>query len=46
MRMNHEDFKGILKVIEPDVTLRQLIGGHKVIVEAERFTVTLRLFAT
>ena len=46
MQMNHEDFKRILKVIEPDVTLRQVMGGHKVIVEAERFTVTLAFLAT
>ena len=46
MQMNHEDFKRILKVIEPDVTLRQVMGGHKAIVEAERFTVTLGFLAT
>ena len=46
MRMNHEDFKRILKAIEPDVTLRQVMGGYKVIVEVEKFTVTLRSRAT
>ena len=46
MQMNQEDFKRILKVMEPDVTLRQVMGGRKVIVEAERFTVTLGFLAT
>ena len=31
MRMNHEDFKRLLKAIEPDITPRQVMGGHKVI---------------
>ena len=46
MRMNHEDFKRLLKAIEPDITPRQVMGGHKVIAAAERLTVTLRFLAT
>lgn len=46
MRMNREDFKRILKAIEPDITPRQVMGGHEVIVAAERLTVTLPFLAT
>ena len=46
MRMNHEDFKKILKAIEPDITPRQVMGGHKVIAAAERLTLTMRFLAT
>ena len=46
MRMNHEDFKSILKAIEPDITPRQVMGGHRVIAAAERLTLTIRFLAT
>ena len=41
MRMNHEDFEKILKAIEPDVSPRQVMGGHKVIAASERLTLTI-----
>ena len=44
--MNHEDFKNIFKAIEPDITPRQVIGGHKVIAAAERVTLTMPFLAT
>ena len=44
--MNREHFKTILKDIEPDITRRQVMGGHKVIAAAERFTLTMRFLAT
>ena len=43
MLMNHEDFKEILKAIEPDLTQRQVMG---VIVAAERLTLTIQFLAT
>ena len=46
MRMTHEDFLAILSRIEPDITPRQVTGGHKVISPAERLTLTLRFLAT
>lgn len=46
MRMAHEQFLKILTAIEPSVTKRQVIGGHKVISPAERLTLTLRFLAT
>ena len=46
MLMNHEDFKEIMKAIEPDITQRQVMGGHKVIVAAERLTLTIQFLAT
>ena len=46
IRMNHEDFKSILKAIEPDITPLQVMGGHKVIAAAERLTLTLRFLTT
>ena len=46
MRMNREDFEKILKAIEPDVSPRQVMGGHKVIAAAERLTLTIRFLTT
>ena len=46
MRMNREDFKKILKAIEPDITPHQAMRGHKVIAAAERFTLTIWFLAT
>lgn len=46
MRMAHEQFLETLTAIEPSVTKRQVIGGHKVISPAERLTLTLRFLAT
>lgn len=46
MRMAHEQFIEILTAIEPFITKRQVIGGHKVISPAERLTLTLRFLAT
>ena len=36
MRINHEDFKGILKAIEPDITLRQVISSNSMITRERR----------
>ena len=46
MRMTHDDFLAILRRIEPDITPRQVTGGHKVISAAERLTLTVRFLAT
>ena len=46
MRMNREDFEKILKAIEPDVSPREVMGGHKVIAASERLTLTIRFLAT
>ena len=46
MRMTHDDFLEILRLIEPDITPRQVTGGHKVIRAAERLTLTIRFLAT
>ena len=44
--MAHEEFLEILTATEPSVTKRQVIGGHKFILTAERLTLTLRFLAT
>ena len=41
MRMTHDDFVEILRLIEPDITPRQVTGGHKVITAAERLNRSL-----
>ena len=46
LRMDHEQFLGILSEIEPKLTKKQVRGGHKVISPAERLTLTLRFLAT
>ena len=46
MRMTHDDFLEILRLIEPDITTRQVTGGHKVISAAERLTPTIRFLGT
>ena len=46
MRMTHNDFLEILRLVEPDITHRQVTGGHKVISAAERLTLTIRFLAT
>ena len=46
MRMNHEDFKMILKAIEPDITPCQVMRGHKRIAAAKRLTLTIQFLAT
>ena len=46
MRMTHDDFLEMLRFIEPDITPRQVIGGHKVISAAERLTLAIRFLAT
>lgn len=46
MRMTHDDFVEILRLIEPDITPRQVTGGHKVITAAERLTLAIRFLAT
>ena len=42
----NEDFKRIFKAIKPDITPRQVMGGHKVIAAAEGLTLTIRFLAT
>ena len=46
MRMCHEEFLELLRVIEKDITPNQVIGGNKVICAKARLTVTLRFLAT
>ena len=46
MRMTHNDFLEILRLVEPDITHRQVTGGHKVISAAERLTLTIGFLAT
>jgi len=46
IRMTHDDFLEILRLIEPDITTRQVTGGHKVISAAERLTPTIRFLGT
>ena len=44
--MTHEQFLKILSAIEPAISKKQVIGGHKVITLAERLTLTIRFLAT
>ena len=46
MRMNYETFREILTAIEPIITKRQVVGGHKVIAPSARLTIALRFLAT
>lgn len=46
MRMNYETFRKILTAIEPIITKRQVVGGHKVITPSARLTIALRFLAT
>ena len=46
MRMEHEQFLEILKLIEKDITPQQILGGQKVISPMSRLTLTLRFLAT
>ena len=45
MRMNFETFREILTAIEPIITKRQVVGGHKVIAPSARLTIALRFLA-
>eukprot|EP00112_Aurelia_sp_Birch-Aquarium-sp1_P012114 Seg2545.4 transcript_id=Seg2545.4/GoldUCD/mRNA.D3Y31 product="hypothetical protein" protein_id=Seg2545.4/GoldUCD/D3Y31 len=46
MRMKHEQFLEMLKLIEKDITPQQIVGGQKVISPMSRLTLTLRFLAT
>ena len=46
LRMNCKTFDEILTAIEPVISKRQVVGGHKVISPAARLTLTLRFLAT
>ena len=46
MRMEHEQFLEILKLIEKDITTQQILGGQKVVSPMSRLTLTLRFLAT
>ena len=46
MRMTRDGFLEILWLIEPDITPRQVTGGHMVITAAEWLTQTVRFLAT
>ena len=46
MRMTYSDFLGLVGVIEPYITPRQVVGGNKIITAAERLTLTIRYLAT
>ena len=45
MRMNYNQFLTILRVLEPHISKKQVIGGHKTIA-AERLTLTIRFLAS
>ena len=46
MRMEHEQFLEILKLIEKDIAPQQIFRGQKVISPMSRLTLTLRFLAT
>ncbi|XP_068674609.1 uncharacterized protein [Montipora foliosa] len=46
MRMNYNQFLTILLVLEPHISKKQVIGGHKTISAAERLTLTIRFLAS
>ncbi len=46
MRMSYNDFKVLLRVVEPHISPHQVQGGQKVIPALERLTSTIRFLAT
>ena len=45
MRMSHDDFKVLLRVVEPHISPHQVQGGQKVIPAPARLTLTIRFLA-
>ena len=45
MRMSYDDFKVLLRVVEPHISPHQVQGGQKVIPAPERLTSTIRFFS-
>ena len=46
MRMDYEDFLYILKVIEKDITPKEMLGGHRAINAKSRLIIAIRFLAT
>ena len=45
MRMSHEEFLHIQRIIDKEITLNQVLGEHKVIWSKTRLIVTVRYLA-
>ena len=46
MRMDYEDFLYILKMIEKDLTPKEMLGGHRAINAKSRLIIAIRFLAT
>ena len=46
MRMDYEDFLYILKMIEKDITPKEMLGGHRAINAKSRLIIAIRFLAT